>query len=114
MQRGRTMGYLPLDRYRNIEADLSAFCDRWKVAELALLDLPEQERSDPDAELDVLVTMRPDAEWTLFDRVTMQDELSGIFGRRSHIYSWTGLVEFGNRERTRIFRDASHSLYVAL
>jgi hypothetical protein len=35
------MGYLALDRYRSIEAELSAFCDRWNVAELALLDLPE-------------------------------------------------------------------------
>ncbi len=47
------MGYLALDRYRNIEAELSAFCDRWNVSELALLDLPEEERTDPDAELDV-------------------------------------------------------------
>ena len=74
------MGYLALDRYRNIEAELSAFCDRWNVSELALLDLPEEERTDPDAELDVLVTIRPDAEWSLFDRVHMQDELSEIFG----------------------------------
>ena len=51
------MGYLALDRYRNIEAELSAFCDRWNVSELALLDLPEEERTDPDAELDVLVTI---------------------------------------------------------
>jgi len=82
------MGYLALDRYRNIEADLSAFCERWKVAELALLDLPEAERTDPDAELDLLVTIRPDAEWSLFDRVHMQDELSEIFCRRAHFYSW--------------------------
>ena len=47
------MGYLALDRYRNIEAELSAFCDRWNVAELALLDLPEAERTSPGAELDV-------------------------------------------------------------
>jgi hypothetical protein len=40
------MGYFALDRYRNIEAGLAAFCDRWKVAELALLDLPEAERTD--------------------------------------------------------------------
>lgn len=107
------MGYLALDRYRNIEADLSAFCDRWKVAELALLDLPEQERSDPDAELDVLVTMRPDSEWTLFDIVHMQDELSGIFGRSAHFYSWTGVLEHGDQPRIRLFREATHPLYVA-
>jgi uncharacterized protein len=65
------MGYLALDRYRNIEAELSAFCDRWNVSELTLLDLPEAERTYPGAELDVLVTMRSDAEWSLFDRVHM-------------------------------------------
>ena len=95
------MGYLALDRYRNIEAELSAFCDRWKVAELALLDLPEAERTFPGAELEVLVTMKPNAEWTLFDQVHMQDELSEIFGRNAHFYSWTGLVSSGNRFENR-------------
>ena len=108
------MGYLALDRYRNIEAELSAFCDRWNVSELALLDLPEGERTDPDAELDVLVTIKPEAEWSLFDRVHMQDELSEIFGRKAHFYSWTGLVEFGNQPRAQLFRSVAHPLYVAV
>ena len=113
IQRGHVTGYLALDRYRNIEAELSAFCDRWNVSELALLDLPEGERTDPDAELDVLVTIKPDAEWSLFDRVHMQDELSEIFGRRAHFYSWTGLVEFGNQPRAQLFRSVAHPLYAA-
>jgi predicted nucleotidyltransferase len=108
------MGYLALDRYRNIEAGLTAFCDRWKVAELALLDLPEAERTDPEAELDVLVTIMQEAEWSLFDRVHMQDELSEIFGRKAHFYSWTGLVEFGTQPRTQLFRNSAHPLYVAV
>ena len=40
----------------------------------------------------MLVTIKQDAEWSLFDRVHMQDELSEIFGRKAHFYSWTGLV----------------------
>jgi len=107
------MGYLALDRYRNIEAELSAFCDRWNVSELALLDLPEAERTFPGAELEVLVTMRPDAEWTLFDQVHIQDELSEIFGRNAHFNSWTGLVSSGNALRTELYREAAHPLYVA-
>jgi predicted nucleotidyltransferase len=107
------MGYLALDRYRNIEAELSAFCDRWSVSELALLDLPEGERTFPGANLELLVTMSPDAEWTLFDQVRMQDELSEIFGRKAHFNSWTGLVSSGNASRAKLYRDAAHPLYVA-
>ena len=59
--------------------------------------------------------MRPDAEWSLFDRVHMQDELSEIFGRKAHFYSWTGLVEFGNQLWEReLFRSVAHPLYVAV
>lgn len=107
------MGYLALDRYRNIEAELSAFCDRWNVSELALLDLPEGERTFPGASLELLVTMSPDAEWTLFDQVRMQDELSEIFGRSAHFNSWTGLLSSGNASRAKLYRDAAHPLYVA-
>src|SRR3954454_22391599 len=105
MQRRRVMGYLALDRYRSIEAELSAFCDRWNVAELALLDLPEGGRTYPGAELEGLVTMRPDAEGPRFDQVHIQDELSVIFGRNAHFISWSGVVGSGNALRTKLYRE---------
>jgi len=34
----------------------------------------------PESDVDVLVTFGPDARWSLFDHVDMEDELEGILG----------------------------------
>ena len=52
-------------------------------------------------------------EWTLFDQVRMQEELSEIFGRKAHFNSWTGLLSSGIASRSKLYRDAAHLLYVA-
>lgn len=68
----------------NIEfpADAVAdFCRRWKITELALFGSVLRDDFRPDSDIDVLVTFAPDAGWSLFDHVTMQDELAEIFGR---------------------------------
>jgi len=61
---------------------LRDFCRRWKITEFALFGSalrPDEFREDSD--VDVLVSFAPDAEWSLFDHVHMQDELREIFAR---------------------------------
>ena len=61
---------------------LRDFCRRWKVTEFALFGSatrPHEFRSDSD--VDVLVRFQPGAPWTLFDWVTMEEELAAIFSR---------------------------------
>jgi predicted nucleotidyltransferase len=36
----------------------------------------------PGSDVDVLATFQPDAGWSLFDYVDMEDELSAILGRK--------------------------------
>ena len=36
----------------------------------------------PDSDIDVLVTFRPDAEWSGWDLVTIRDELGALFRRK--------------------------------
>jgi len=40
-------------------------------------------RSDfrPNSDIDLLVTFTPDATWSLFDLIQMQEELEDLFGR---------------------------------
>lgn len=58
------------------------FCRRWKVARLDLFGSVLREDFRPDSDVDVLVEFQPDAKWSLFDLVGMQDELGDIFGRK--------------------------------
>lgn len=67
---------LPIDLPR-----LRAICDKWKVREFALFGSVLRDDFNPESDVDVLVSFRPDAEWSLWDLFDMQDELAALFGR---------------------------------
>ena len=89
----------------SIQLDKSAlepFCKRWKVKELALFGSALRKDFRPDSDVDVLVTFRDDADWSLFDMVTMQEELGSIVGRRVDLVNRESIA----RSRNWIRRDA--------
>jgi uncharacterized protein len=65
---------LPSDKIAN-------FCHRWKVREFALFGSVLRDDFRIDSDIDVLVTFAPNADWDLFDLVTMQEELKILFQR---------------------------------
>jgi len=67
----------------NIPRDrIADFCRRWKVKELAIFGSALGDDFRPDSDVDVLVVFRDDADWTLFDHMKAEEELSEILGRR--------------------------------
>ena len=60
---------------------LNAFYQKWQIAEFALFGSVLRDDFRPDSDIDVLVSFFPHAPWTLFDLVTMQDELQTLFNR---------------------------------
>jgi len=63
------------------EERIAEFCRRWKVVEFALFGSAVRDDFGPHSDVDVLVTFTPDAPWSLFELVEMQDELKDMFGR---------------------------------
>lgn len=63
-------------------AEIEAFCRRWRVQELDVFGSVLREDFGPESDVDVLVTFAPHARPSLFDLVTMQDELEAILGRK--------------------------------
>ncbi len=97
-----------------ISADkISDFCRRWKITEFALFGSVLRDDFRPDSDLDVLVTFAPDAEWSLFDHVTMQDELKAIFGRAVDLVSRRGLERSQNYIRRKAILNSAEVIYVA-
>lgn len=96
------------------KAELRAFCKKWKVTELALfgsVTRPEEFREDSD--VDVLVRFAPDAKWTLFDWVHMENELAAIFSRRVDLVEWEAVEQSDNRFRKRSVLTTAVELDVA-
>jgi len=96
-----------------IQADrISDFCRRWKITEFALFGSILRDDFRPDSDIDVLVTFAPDAGWSLFDHVTMQDELKVIFGRNVDLVSRRGVERSQNYIRRKAILSSAQVIYV--
>ena len=60
---------------------IAEFCARWKIREFALFGSVLRDDFSPGSDVDVLVTFDRGAAWSLLDLASMQEELSGLFGR---------------------------------
>jgi predicted nucleotidyltransferase len=70
---------------------IKELCQKWKVTEFAIFGSVARGQVRPESDVDVLVTFAPDAGWSLFDLVEMQEELKVVFGREVHLVERDGL-----------------------
>jgi uncharacterized protein len=75
---------LPLDR-------VESFCRKWGVEELSLFGSVLREDFSSESDVDVLVTLSPDAHLSLLDFVEMKEELQEILHRKVDLVSKGGL-----------------------
>ena len=76
-------------------ARMGEFCQKWKIAELALFGSALRPDFGPASDVDVLVTFAPDSHPSLFDLVEMEEELKEIFAREVDLVSRRGLNTAG-------------------
>lgn len=60
---------------------IAAFCRRRQIVELALFGSVLGGDFRPDSDVDVLLTIQPDAQVGLLDLLEMERELAAMFGR---------------------------------
>jgi uncharacterized protein len=70
---------------------IAAFCQKWKITELAVFGSVLRDDFRPDSDVDILVSFTDDAHWSLYDWVDMQEELHGIIGRQVDLVEKEGL-----------------------
>ncbi len=97
---------LPMDQ-------LTDFCRRWEIAELALFGSALRDDFRPDSDVDLLVTFAPDAPWTLFDFVEMREELKRLLSREIDLVSREGVARSRNWIRRREILGSAEPIYVA-
>ncbi len=78
---------------------LEAFCRKWRVREFSLFGSVLRDDFRPDSDVDVLVSFDEDAPWSLWDLITMQDELADLFGRPVDLVEREGLRNPFRRQR---------------
>jgi hypothetical protein len=95
------------------ESEIAAFCQKWLIEEFALFGSAVRGDFHQDSDIDVLVTFKPEAKWTLFDQVDMQDELESLFGRQVDLVSREGIERSQNYIRRREIIDSARVMYAA-
>ena len=97
-----------------IETDkIAEFCRRWKISRLAVFGSIVRGESGPDSDIDLLVTFQNEADWTMFDHFTMEEELSHMFGREVDLISIKALEENQNPIYRREILDSARQIYAA-
>ncbi|MBI1987950.1 MAG: nucleotidyltransferase domain-containing protein [Nitrospinae bacterium] len=92
---------------------ISDFCQRWKVLELALFGSVLREDFRSDSDVDMLVTFAPDADWSLLDHVQMEEELGSIIGRKVDLVSRRAIERSENWIRRQEILETAEVIYVA-
>jgi uncharacterized protein len=94
------------------EAQLDAFCRRWKIAKLELFGsmLTEPSRAH---DIDLLVTFASDAKWGLFEHEHMEIELAELLGRRVDLISRRAIEASGNALRRNSILANAVPVYVS-
>ena len=92
---------------------IEAYCRRWKITEMAVFGSVLREDFGEDSDVDVLVTFAPEARWSLFDLVTMQDELKAILGREVDLMTRKGVEQSHNPIRREVILGSARPIFQA-
>ena len=99
---------IPIDREKIV-----AFCQRWKITELAFFGSVLRDDFRPESDVDVLVTFAPGAEWSLFDHVAIEEELSALLGRKVDLVSRRAIERSSNWIRRKAILETAEPYYAA-
>ena len=76
--------------------EIAQFCQKWNIHQLALFGSVLRDDFRADSDIDMMVTFAPDAHWSLFDHMRMQQELQQLFGRKVDLISRRALEQSPN------------------
>src|SRR3972149_7010060 len=90
---------------------LTAFCRRWKIAELALFGSVLRDDFGADSDVDVLVRFMSEAKHGLFDLVRMQEELKDSLGREVDLVERSAIEKSRNYIRRKAILSSAETIY---
>ena len=103
---GRLRIDIPQDR-------LNAFCRMHRIRRLSVFGSALREDFRPDSDVDILISFEEGARYSLFDLVTMQDELEAILGRAVDLVEREAVEQSENYIRRRHILANEEPVYVA-
>ncbi len=95
------------------QKEISDFCRRWQINEFALFGSVLRVDFGPDSDLDILVTFAPEADWSLFDHLRMEEELRHLLNREIDLFSRRAVEHSHNNLRRQEILNTAQVVYVS-
>lgn len=95
------------------QATLTAFCRKWRVAELAMFGSVLRDEFREGSDVDVLVTFEAGSRWSLWDTIEMQQELRGLWGREVDLVERVVVERSRNYIRRASILSSAQVIYAA-
>lgn len=95
------------------QAEIVAFCQRWKIARLELFGSVLRDDFRPDSDVDVLVSFLDGAKIRLDDYLDMERELEAIMQRKVDLVMRVAVERSPNYIRRNSILNSAQALYVA-
>jgi uncharacterized protein len=107
LQKIETKNFIDYDR-------IVAACQKWKIIELALFGSVLRDDFQPDrSDVDILVVFHPEAHWTLFDLVDIQDDFKKILGQDVDLVERASIEQSHNPLRKQEILSSLKVIYAA-
>ena len=90
---------------------VEAFCDRWRVEELALFGSVLRNDFGPHSDVDLLVRFRKERTPGLFGIARMERELAELLARRVDLVTRTAIEESRNYVRRKAILESARFVY---
>jgi len=90
---------------------IRGYCQKWGISEFALFGSVLREDFRAESDIDVLVQFHAGVRRTLFDLVTMADELEAILGRKVDLLTRKGVEESPNYIRRKSILGTAQVIY---
>ena len=95
------------------QEEVAAFCQRWRVVELALFGSVLRDDFGPDSDVDVLVRFESEQTPGLFGIVRMEQELSELLGRQVDVVTRGAVENSRNYIRRKAILNSAQVIYAA-
>jgi uncharacterized protein len=103
---------LLVDRLKVTQSQIIQFCQRWHITEFALFGSILRDDFQPDtSDVDVLVVFSSEARKGLSEWITMQDELTALFGHQVDLVNKAAIQENHNWIRRRNILETAQVIY---
>ncbi len=92
---------------------ITKFCNRWHIHELAFFGSVLRDDFGPDSDLDILITFAEEANWSLLDHLRMEEELQKILLRKIDLFTKRAVEQSHNQLRRQKILSTAEVVYVA-